>query len=170
MGNVFCFPDAMLHRLPFAMQIAQTRSGSALLDLVALVMAESRVLCWAEGVASACRHAFVTLSDLSAVLIVSLTTAAEEHRRFDSCSTHLHGWCSWIANMLGCECLAFVQRGFACTVSQHRGVFDVNFLIDVQLRLQVCRKCGCSKQCEAESTELHCTNIVANDGRRHNNQ
>merc|ERR1719226_174538 len=121
----------MLHRLPFAihaMQTAQTRCGSALLDLVALVVAESRVLCWAEGVASACGHAFVTLSDLSAVLVISLTTAAEEHRRLDSCSTHLHGWSSWIAHMLGCECLALVQRGFPCTVSQHRGVFDVDFL------------------------------------------
>merc|ERR1719226_259570 len=142
----------MLHRLPFAihaMQTAQTRCGSALLGLVALVMDESRVLCWAEGVASACGHAFVTLSDLSAVLVVSLTTAAEEHRRFDSCSTDLHGWSSWIANMLGCECLAFVQSGFACTISQNRRVFDVDFLIDVQLRLQICRKRGCSKRCEA---------------------
>merc|ERR1719281_502659 len=116
-----------LHRLPFAVQTAQTRYGSALLDLVALVVAESRILCWAERVASACGHAFVTLSDLAAVLIVSLTTAAEEHRRFDSRSTNLHGWSSWIAHMLGCESLAFIQRGFACTISQHRGILNVNF-------------------------------------------
>merc|ERR1719394_314948 len=106
-----------LHKYHIALETARTRCGSTLLDQVTLVMAKTLVACWAKFIASAWGHAFVTFADRLAVLIISLATAAEECRQFDSCSTHLHMRSCWIAYMLGCECCAFVQGCLACTVA-----------------------------------------------------
>merc|ERR550514_1424976 len=107
---------------------SKSRPSLALLDQVALVVAEAGVLRRAHNVASTGWHALVALPDLPAVLVVSLTSATQESRRLDAGTANLHRRGSRVRNMLGCECLALVQCSFSCTITQHRCIFDVDFL------------------------------------------
>merc|ERR1719163_164581 len=97
--------------------------SSALLDQVALVVAEARVLCGAHDIASGGWHALVTLANLPAVLVVGFASAAQESRRLDAGTAHLHRRGIRVRNVLRGECLAFVQGSFSCTVTQHRCIF-----------------------------------------------
>ena len=71
----------------------------AWLNLVALVVAEARIIGWAVRIASGWWHAGVALANLLAVLVVLVALVHEVGRHLDAGATHLK-----MSNPIGLAC------------------------------------------------------------------
>merc|ERR1719238_1037332 len=111
---------------------ARGRFRSALLNEVALVGANGRVVRWAHRLASGGSHGGVALADHVRVLVVSLAAVAEEDSRLDASAAHLHFRLRRVLDVRWREGLAHSQRSLSSTVAQDWRAFHVDLLVDVQ--------------------------------------
>merc|ERR1719510_2101975 len=106
---------------------------SALLNHVALICSNVGVSCSTHHVAGIGRHPCVTLANHLRVCVVFFAALAQENCCFDACPTYFYRWCCRICYVLGCEQRTFAEQVFASSSTQDWGVFNVHFLVDVQL-------------------------------------
>merc|ERR1719345_525221 len=105
----------------------------ARLNLVALVVAKTRILGRAERIASGWWHARVALANLPAVLIVCVALVHEIRCQLDPSSAHLHHGGSRVAHVLCSEASASIQGTCASPVTQDWLILNVDLLINVKL-------------------------------------
>jgi len=104
----------------------------ARLDLVALVVAEARVLCRAVRVAGAGRHASVTLAERLGVLVVALAAVHQVEGGLDVSAADLHCRGIRVGHMLRRDRAALIQGTIASTGTEHWLILDVDLLVVVQ--------------------------------------
>merc|ERR1719498_321601 len=109
----------------------------ALLNDVALVSTESWVLCRAEAVTRTRCHASVAHSDLAGMLVIILTSVAQEECGFDACTADLHLGCIHVLTQMEWQSAALVQGTLASSITQNWLILDVHLLIVIQLQLLV---------------------------------
>merc|ERR1719359_2523770 len=108
------------------------RCNLAWLDLVALVVAEACVLCWAERIASAGRHASVAFANLSGMLVVRVALATEVCRHLDACAANLDLGSVRVRDVLSSESTADVQGTFPGSITKNWLILNVDLLVVVE--------------------------------------
>ena len=98
-------------------------------------MSNRRFVCRAVHIACAGSISRVALSDHVTVLVVTCATPAEKDGCLDARPADLHSRRSRVRHMRVSEFPADVQSAFARSVAKHCRIFDINFLVDVKLRL-----------------------------------
>merc|ERR1719498_16268 len=130
----------------------------ALLNDVALVSTESWVLCRAEAVTRTWCHASVAHSNLAGMLVIILTSVAQEECGFDARATDLRLGCIHVLTQMEWQSAALVQSTLASSITQNWLILNVHLLIVIQFQLlvrELTRGSDAKAQCN-NCAQLHC--------------
>merc|ERR1719321_2293581 len=132
------------------------QSSTALLDQIALVVAKPWIFIWAPRVASGRWCASVTFANLFLVVGIFLAPVHQEEGGLDAGPADFDFRCRGIFNKLPCKRVACVQSSLASSISKHRLILNVHFLVDVQTALCNTDLAGCQQKVsgEEENQEL----------------
>merc|ERR1719446_786085 len=137
------------------------RCSLARLDLVALVVAKAWVLCRAERIAGAGRHAGVALADLPGVFVVLVALATEVCGHLDAGAAHPDFRSVRIRHMLSSEGTADVEGTISSSITKNRLILNVDLLVVVELglgcKLEASRGRKGNQGNNQELPELHCS-------------